>query len=75
MATEHNARNWDGQARAVEHGKIDGYHVVYEQAPNNWSAYPTDVPGVIATGRTRAEVERVMREAIAFYFEEDGPAE
>jgi hypothetical protein len=35
MAAPHNAQHWDGHALAVEHGTIDGYHVIYEQAPHN----------------------------------------
>ena len=45
------------------------YTVVYEKAPRNWSAYVPDLPGCIATGRTRAEVERNMREAIEAHLE------
>jgi predicted RNase H-like HicB family nuclease len=49
--------------------------VVYEKAPHNWSAYVPDLPGCIATGRTRPEVERNIREAIELHLEsmrEDG---
>jgi predicted RNase H-like HicB family nuclease len=59
---------------ATEHSMIDGYRVVYEQPPRNWSAYSPDVPGCMATGQDRQDVERVMREAIAFYFEPDEEA-
>lgn len=45
------------------------YAVVYEQAPNNFSAYVPDLPGCIATGATQQEVERNIREAIAFHIE------
>jgi predicted RNase H-like HicB family nuclease len=51
------------------------YNVVYERAPHNWSAYVPDLPGCIATGRTRADVERNIREAIELHLEamrEDG---
>jgi predicted RNase H-like HicB family nuclease len=51
------------------------YVVVYERAPHNWSAYIPDLPGCIATGRTRPEVERNIREAIELHLEsmrEDG---
>ena len=43
------------------------YVVVFEQAPNNYSAYVPDLPGCIATGATREEVEKRIREAIAFH--------
>jgi predicted RNase H-like HicB family nuclease len=45
------------------------YTVVLEQTPNNWSAYVPDVGGCISTGKTRAEVERNIREALALHFE------
>lgn len=45
------------------------YLVIYESAEDNWAAYAPDVPGCIATGKTRVEVERTFREAIAFHFE------
>ncbi len=46
------------------------YVVLYERAEEGgWGAYLPDVPGVIALGETRAEVERRMREAIRAYAE------
>ena len=45
------------------------YTVVYERADANFAAYVPDLPGCIATGETRAEVERNIREAIAFHLE------
>ena len=45
------------------------YAVVYERTPNNYSAYAPDVPGCIAAGDTRAEVEGLMREALTFHLE------
>lgn len=44
---------------------------------SNYSAYSPDVPGVAATGTTREECERQMRDAIAFHLEglaQDGDA-
>ncbi len=43
------------------------YTVVYEKTPRNYSAYVPDLPGCVATGHTRPEVERNIREAIAFH--------
>ena len=43
------------------------YVVVYERTPNNWSAYVPDLPGCVATGKTREETERLIREAIALH--------
>ena len=51
------------------------YFVVFEWAGTNWSAYAPDVPGCVATGVTKEEVRRMMREALEFHFEgmrEDG---
>ena len=45
------------------------YLVVFERAGDNYSAYSPDVPGCIATGITRDEVERNIREAISFHVE------
>jgi predicted RNase H-like HicB family nuclease len=45
------------------------YSVVYERTDNNWAAYSPDVPGCIATGKTREEVETNFREALAFHIE------
>ena len=51
------------------------YAVVIEKAQGNYSAYVPDLPGCVATGATAADVEREIREAIAFHIEglrEDG---
>ena len=52
------------------------YAVVIEQVPeSNYCAYVPDLPGCVLTGDTREEVERNVREAIAFHLEglgEDG---
>lgn len=45
------------------------YAVVYEQAPDNFSAYVPDLAGCVATGATRDEVKRNIREAISFHLE------
>ena len=45
------------------------YLVIYERADHNWAAYAPDVPGCIATGRTREEVERTFAEALPFHLE------
>ena len=51
------------------------YAVVVERSPTGFAAYVPDLPGCVAAGRTRAEVERLMREAIQLHLEgmrEDG---
>ena len=51
------------------------YAIVIENAGHNYSAYVPDLPGCVATGATREEVEREIREAIEFHIDglrEDG---
>lgn len=43
------------------------YTVIYESGKRNWSAYVPDLPGCIATGKTRQTVEQQIREAIEFH--------
>jgi predicted RNase H-like HicB family nuclease len=43
------------------------YLVVFEKANGNYSAYVPDLPGCVATGRTRQQVEKRIREAIDFH--------
>ena len=45
------------------------YLVIFEKARDNYSAYSPDIPGCIATGSTRGEVEKNIREAISFHIE------
>ena len=45
------------------------YLVVYERLHKNWTAYSPDVPGCIATPKTREEVERLYQEALEFHIE------
>ncbi len=41
--------------------------VVIERADKNYSAYVPDLPGCVATGKTREEVERNIHEAIQMH--------
>jgi len=45
------------------------YFVVFEKAENNYAAYVPDLPGCVATGKTREHVERLIREAIGLHLE------
>jgi len=45
------------------------YLVIFEKAVDNYSAYSPDIPGCIATGKTRGEAEKNIREAITFHIE------
>ena len=49
--------------------------IVVEKAGSTFSAYSPDLPGCVATGATRSEVEENMRQAIELHLEglrEDG---
>jgi predicted RNase H-like HicB family nuclease len=45
------------------------YAVVFESSPRIFAAYVPDLPGCVATGRTKPEVERRIREAIRMHLE------
>ncbi len=45
------------------------YTVIYEPGRKNWAAYVPDLPGCIATAKTRKQLERRIREAIEFHIE------
>ena len=51
------------------------YLYVIEKARRNYSAYSPDLPGCVATGKTRQATEARMREAIVLHLrglKEDG---
>ena len=60
---------------AQQHSKAGGtkvtwprrYLVVIEKGARNYSAYSPDIPGCIATGRTRAQTAERIRQAIRFH--------
>ena len=45
------------------------YLIVVETTGTGFSAYSPDLPGCVATGATREEVEREMQEAVEFHIE------
>ncbi len=45
------------------------YLVVYEKTKTGYSAYAPDLPGVIATGKTKSIVEKNIFDAIQFHLE------
>ena len=45
------------------------YLVVYEKTKTGFSAYVPDLPGVIATGKTKMVVEKNIFDAIQFHLE------
>ena len=51
------------------------YLVITEKAANSYGAYVPDLPGCVVVGETKAEVHRMITEAIQFHIEglrEDG---
>lgn len=45
------------------------YLIVIEQTSNGYSAYSPDLPGCVATAGTEDEVQREMKDAIAFHLD------
>jgi predicted RNase H-like HicB family nuclease len=45
------------------------YAVIYEKGESGWGAWVPDLPGCVAAGETREEVERLIREAIRAHIE------
>ncbi len=43
------------------------YAVVIERGPTSFGAYVPELPSCIAVGKTKAEVEKLIAEAIVFY--------
>jgi predicted RNase H-like HicB family nuclease len=45
------------------------YLIVVEKTESGYSAFAPDIPGCASTGKTKAEVEKNIQEAIAFHLE------
>jgi len=45
------------------------YLYIIEKGKNNFSAYVPDLPGCAAAGKTKAETEKLIKEAIEFHIE------
>jgi predicted RNase H-like HicB family nuclease len=45
------------------------YLVVIEETSTGFSAYSPDLPGCVATGATRDEVERELTDAVSFHLD------
>lgn len=48
---------------------MNNYLVIIEKTATGLSTYSPDIPGCVATGNTREEVETNMKEAIEFHIE------
>jgi len=46
------------------------YAVIFERGERSWGAYVPDLPGCVAAGNTREEVEKLIREAIDLHIED-----
>ena len=63
-STRHSQqRSKAGRVKAMK------YVVVYEKSATGWGAYVPDLPGVIATGATKEETQRLIREAIELHLD------
>jgi predicted RNase H-like HicB family nuclease len=40
------------------------YAVIFEHGPTSWGAWVPDLPGCVAAGETKTEVEQLIAEAI-----------
>jgi predicted RNase H-like HicB family nuclease len=49
--------------------EMSRYLIVIEETGTGYSAYSPDLPGCIATGKTREGVERGMHDAIEFHLD------
>ncbi len=45
------------------------YLIIIEDTETGFSAYSPDLPGCVATGATREEIEQEMHDAIEFHIE------
>lgn len=43
------------------------YIAIYEQTPNNYSAYLPDLPGCVAAAETWNEIQKLTQEAVALH--------
>jgi predicted RNase H-like HicB family nuclease len=46
---------------------VHRFLIIIEKSDGNYSAYSPDLPGCVATGKTRKSVERNMHEAIEMH--------
>jgi predicted RNase H-like HicB family nuclease len=48
---------------------VSEYAVIYEQGSTSWGAWVPDLPGCVAAGGSRGEVETLIAEAIGAHIE------
>jgi|GEM_PF-553165 len=49
---------------------VHRFQIVIEKSGKNYSAYSPDLPGCVATGKTREEAEERMHESIEMHLQE-----
>ena len=61
----------DDLAPGTEAGRTEvmKYLIVIEQTSSGYSAYSPDLPGCVATAGTKDELQREMKDAIAFHLD------
>ena len=45
------------------------YQIEYEQEGDSWWAYIPELPGCVAVGKSKAEVEKLIQEALDLHLE------
>lgn len=48
---------------------MNRYLVVFEKTESGYSAYVPDLPGCIASGKNKNDVEKLIYEAVSFHLE------
>lgn len=48
---------------------MNKYLIIFEKSKTGFSAYSPDLPGCVASGKTKVETEKLMKEAIEFHLE------
>jgi predicted RNase H-like HicB family nuclease len=48
---------------------MNRYLIIIEETATGYSAYSPDMPGCVATGHTREEIQREMHDAIGFHLD------
>src|SRR5919204_2025314 len=66
---EGHGSEYPSTGRTTEAEQMSEYLVVIEHEGDSWGAYCPDLPGVGVVGDSQDEVEKLIREAIAFHLD------
>jgi predicted RNase H-like HicB family nuclease len=69
VAAIDNSGTPEKHPEAVQGESLKRFLVIFEKGRNNYSAYSPDLPGCIATGKTRRQAAARMRQAIQMHLE------